>query len=84
MTFFTKYGPAPCDKNCRSEHQTLFPLFGEGLGTGLVQAFSRFSYCKRQKLGVEAWERGYEALRSSHCTILTQRLWGSLKARCPW
>ena len=35
MTFFTKYGPAPCDKNCRSEHQTLFPLFGEGLGTRL-------------------------------------------------
>ena len=24
-----------------------------------VQAFPRFSYCKRQKLGVEAWERGY-------------------------
>ena len=23
-----------------------------------VQAFPRFSYCKRQKLGVEAWERG--------------------------
>jgi len=22
-------------------------------------AFPRFSYCKRQKLGVEAWERGY-------------------------
>jgi len=35
MTFFTKYGPAPCDKNCRSDHQTLFPLFGEGLGTRL-------------------------------------------------
>jgi len=31
MTFFTKYGPTPCDKNCRSEHQTLFPLFGEDL-----------------------------------------------------
>jgi len=37
MTFFTKYGPAPCDKNCRSDHQTLFPLFGEGLGTRLNQ-----------------------------------------------
>ena len=24
-----------------------------------IQAFPRFSYCKRQKLGVEAWERGY-------------------------
>ena len=24
-----------------------------------VQAFPCFSYCKRQKLGVEAWERGY-------------------------
>jgi len=35
MTFFTKYGTAPCDKNCRSEHQTLFLLFGEGLGTRL-------------------------------------------------
>jgi len=32
MTFFMKYGPAPCDKNC---HQTLFPRFGEGLGTRL-------------------------------------------------
>ena len=24
ITFFTKYGPAPCDKKCCSEHQTLF------------------------------------------------------------
>ena len=24
-----------------------------------VQAFPHFSYCKRQKLGVEAWEQGY-------------------------
>jgi len=23
-----------------------------------IQAFPHFSYCKRQKLGVEAWERG--------------------------
>jgi len=22
--------------------------------------FPRFSYCKRQKLGMEAWERGYD------------------------
>ena len=38
---FTKYGPTPCDKICCSEHQTLFLLFGEGLGTRLwpVQAF---------------------------------------------
>ena len=44
MTFFTKYGPAHCDKNCRSEHQTLFPLFGEGLGTRLsaVHAYGDF------------------------------------------
>ena len=27
--------PRPCDKKSRSEHQTLFPLFGEGLGTRL-------------------------------------------------
>jgi len=27
-----------------------------------VQAFPRFSYCKRQKLGMEAWERGYVTL----------------------
>jgi len=32
MTFFTKYNPAPCDKKCRSEHQTLFPLFRGGSG----------------------------------------------------
>ena len=36
MTFFTKYDPAPCDKKCHSKHQTLFPLFEEGLGTRLV------------------------------------------------
>jgi len=24
MTFFSKYGPASCDKKCCSEHQTLF------------------------------------------------------------
>ena len=24
-------GPAPCDKKCHSEHQTLFPLFGGGV-----------------------------------------------------
>ena len=42
MTFFTKYGPAPCDKNCRSEHQmqTLFPRFGEGLGTRLLLSWA--------------------------------------------
>ena len=32
ITFFTPFDPAPCDKKCRSEHQTLFPLFGEGSG----------------------------------------------------
>ena len=34
-TFFMKYGPTPCDKKCRSEYHTLFPFFGEGLGTRL-------------------------------------------------
>ena len=29
---FTPFDPAPCDKKSRSEHQTLFPLFGEGSG----------------------------------------------------
>jgi len=28
MTFFTKYGPAPCDKKPCSEHQTLFHFSG--------------------------------------------------------
>ena len=37
-----------------------------------VQAFPRFSYCKRQKLGMEAWDRGYTldfiiVLGSSSC-----------------
>ena len=32
ITFFTPFDPAPCDKKSRSEHQTLFPLFGEGSG----------------------------------------------------
>ena len=32
ITFFTPFDPAPLDKKSRSEHQTLFPLFGEGLG----------------------------------------------------
>ena len=27
----TRLGPAPCDKKCCSEHQTLFPLFGGGV-----------------------------------------------------
>ena len=35
MTFFTQFDPAPCDKKSRSERQTLFPLFGEGLGMRL-------------------------------------------------
>jgi len=30
-----QFDPAPCDKKSRSKHQTLFPLFGEGLGTRL-------------------------------------------------
>ena len=29
--------PAPCDKKSRSEHQTLFPLFGEGLARDYLQ-----------------------------------------------
>ena len=29
---FTPFDPAPCDKKCRSEHQTLFLLFGKGSG----------------------------------------------------
>ena len=37
-TFFMLFDPTPCDKKSRSEHQTLFPLFGEGLGTRLLQA----------------------------------------------
>ena len=32
ITFFTPFDPAPCDKKSRSEHQILFPLFGEGSG----------------------------------------------------
>ena len=28
ITFFMPFDPAPCDKKSRSEHQTLFPLFG--------------------------------------------------------
>ena len=32
ITFFTLFDSAPCDKKSRSEHQTLFPLFGEGSG----------------------------------------------------
>jgi len=30
----SKIGPTPCDKQCCSEHQTLF-AHAEGLGTGL-------------------------------------------------
>ena len=32
ITFFMPFDPAPCDKRSCSEHQTLFPLFGEGSG----------------------------------------------------
>ena len=38
ITFFTPFDPTPCDKKSRSEHQTFFLLFGEGLGTRLPQA----------------------------------------------
>ena len=31
ITFFTSFDPTPCDKKCRSEHQTLFPLFRGGV-----------------------------------------------------
>ena len=31
ITFFMPFDPAPCDKKCHSEHQTLFPLFGGGV-----------------------------------------------------
>ena len=31
ITFFMPFDPAPCDKKCRSEHQTLFPLFRGGV-----------------------------------------------------
>ena len=30
ITFFMPFDPAPYDKKSHSEHQTLFPLFGEG------------------------------------------------------
>jgi len=35
-----------------------------------VQVFPRFSYCKQQKLGVEAWERGYTNPCRSVCKLL--------------
>ena len=35
ITSFTPFDPTLCDKKSRSEHQTLFPLFGEGLGMRL-------------------------------------------------
>ena len=34
MTFFTKYGPAHCDKNCHSEHQIANPLSAFRGGSG--------------------------------------------------
>ena len=30
-----------------------------------IQAFPRFSYCKRQKLGMKAWEQGYNTINRS-------------------
>jgi len=44
MTFFKKYGPTPCDKNCHSEHQTLFLLSGEGLGMRLTLTIILLTY----------------------------------------
>ena len=47
-----------------------------------VQAFPRFLYCKRQKLGVKAWEWGYwqpsEHLWGNH--VLAIRAWKFLTA----
>ena len=37
ITFFTPFDPAPCDKKSHLEHQTLFPLFGEGSGHETMQ-----------------------------------------------
>ena len=34
ITFFTPFDPVPCDKKCRSEHQTLFLVFGGGVWGG--------------------------------------------------
>ena len=39
--FFTPFDPTPCDKKCRSEHQTLFPLFRRGLGTRLGEGVGK-------------------------------------------
>ena len=35
ILYAVRPGPAPCNKKCRSEHQTHFPLFGVGMGTRL-------------------------------------------------
>ena len=37
-TFFMPSDPAPCDKKSHSEHQTLFPLFKEGLARDYLQS----------------------------------------------
>ena len=53
ITSFTPFHPAPCDKKCRSEHQTLFPLFRGGVwGRDYSQTSSiHNNYCEhRQKV----------------------------------
>ena len=46
--------------------------------------FSHFSYCKRQKLGVEAWERGYFVPHCCSNTVGDQTpLYTTIQELCP-
>ena len=48
-----------CYNNSRSQRQYHFRLVPRPPRTAFVVCSTCFSYCKRQKLCVEAWERGY-------------------------
>ena len=83
MTFFTKYSSTPCDKKCCSEHPTLFPLFGEGLGTRLWQLLlmtehdGQKFFCQT-RLSPPLYKAGYGPV--THHTMMLDKF----HTRCRW
>ena len=63
ITFFTLFDPTPFDKKCRSEHQTLFPLFGGETKQNIQYAIKNW---RRERPGNEAshMHRDSDARRS--------------------
>ena len=64
VTFFTPFNPTPCDKKCRSEHQTLFPLYRRGVWAcdypgAAVRSDWKIQVTKHLKNSPPSTERGW-------------------------